>query len=258
MELHLRDKFFVLTGATSGFGYATAKTLLKDGARALVVARGEKKLLELAAQFPEQVETLAGDITQSATIQALVRQVGERPVAGLLVNAGGPPAKSFDQTVLADWDSAYASLLRWKVELIQALLPNFRTQGYGRVLLIESSAVKQPIANLVLSTSLRLAVVGMAKTLANDLLPTGITVNVLAPGYHQTPAVERLFVAKAAEAGISVAEAMQQFAQRLPMGHMGQPDDLGSLAAWLLSPQAGYLSGQTISVDGGVVQFVMG
>ena len=258
MDLHQKDKLFVVCGATSGFGLATAEALLAEGARVIAVARGAEKLTALAARFPEQIEPLTGDITDSQTIAAVVEAVAGRPLAGLLVNAGGPPAKKFEETTLDDWDAAYRSLVRWKVELTQALLPNFKAQRYGRVVFVESSAVKQPISHLALSTSLRLAVVGFVKVLSQDLLPEGVTLNVMAPGYHRTPAVERLFVRAAQEKGTSVDEEMALFESQMRIGRMGRTEDFGALAAWLLSEKSGYVTGQTIGVDGGVIQYTMG
>ncbi|MEN9445333.1 MAG: hypothetical protein RIS47_2224 [Bacteroidota bacterium] len=258
MNLNQQHKLFVVTGATSGFGLATAQALLAEGALVIAVARGQEKLQALAAQYPDQVETLSGDITLETTIAQLLTQIAERPIAGLFVNAGGPPAKTFQQTQLADWDAAYTQILRWKVALTQALLPNFQAQQYGRIVYIESSSVKQPIPNLVLSTSLRLAVVGFVKTLSQDLLSQGITLNIIAPGYHRTPALDRLFVQNAQQNNSTVPAEIEKFESTLKIGKLGNPDNLGSLAAWLLSEKSAYISGQTISVDGGVIQFTMG
>ncbi len=258
MDLNQKDKLFVVTGATSGFGEATAKTLLNEGAKVIIVARGEEKINKFIELYPDQLEAVVGDITQEETIGRLVEKVGDRKLAGLLVNAGGPPTKTFHETTIEDWDAAYASLVRWKVQLTQALLPNFEEQNYGRIVYIESSSVKQPIPNLVLSTSLRLAVVGFVKTLSQDLLHKGITLNIMGPGFHKTKAVERLFTAKAEATGTLVETVMDEFEANMKIGRMGNPDDFGSLATWLLSEKSGYISGQTISVDGGVIQFTMG
>lgn len=258
MDLGQRDQLFVVAGATSGFGKATAKTLLKEGAKVIIVVRGAEKAEIMREKYPNQVEVVLGDITLSSTISQIVTLVGERKLAGLFVNAGGPPAKKFHETTLEDWNNAFQSLVRWKVELTQALLPNFEAQNYGRIVFVESSSVKQPISTLVLSTSLRLAVVGFVKTLSQDLLPKGITLNIMAPGYHKTPAVERLFVKQAEAEQITIDQAMENFESKLSIGRMGNPDDFGSLAAWLLSEKSGYISGQTISVDGGVIQATMG
>ncbi|NJK85940.1 MAG: SDR family NAD(P)-dependent oxidoreductase [Bacteroidales bacterium] len=130
-----------------------------------------------------------------------------KKVDGILVNAGGPPAKSFHETTLEDWDEAYKKLLRWKVELVKSFLPGMMAQQYGRFLFIESAAIKQPLENLVLSTSLRLSVAGFVKTLSQEIPLSGITFNILAPGYHYTPAVERLVRKKSENENISFEEA---------------------------------------------------
>ena len=133
-----------------------------------------------------------------------------------------------------------------------------KANHYGRIVYIESSSVKQPLENLVLSNSLRLAVVGFAKTLSQEIAQTGITLNVMAPGSHDTPAIERIFAKKAAQTGLSPAETRQQGIQQIPVGALGQPEDFASLAAWLLSPSSRYITGQTITVDGGMVKSIFG
>jgi 3-oxoacyl-[acyl-carrier protein] reductase len=130
--------------------------------------------------------------------------------------------------------------------------------NYGRIVMVESVSVKQPVENLVLSNSLRMAVVGMAKTLANEVGHKGITVNIMAPGYHDTPAMDRLFAKKAEVSGVSVEEARRLFEKELMTGRMGDAAEFAILAAWLLSPSSRYITGQTFSVDGGRVKFVFG
>jgi 3-oxoacyl-[acyl-carrier protein] reductase len=254
MDLNLKDNLFIVTGATSGFGKAIATALLHEGARLIVNARGEDKLLQLQAQYPDQLEYLAGDITTDAVISQLQRLIGKRNLSGMVVNAGGPPAKSFVTTNISDWDNAYEKLLRWKVKLTKEILPFFENHAYGRIVYIESSSVKQPIENLILSTSLRLAVVGFVKSLSQEIGSKGITMNIIAPGYHATPAMERLFAKKSEQSNISAAAAQAQFESEILMGKMGDPNDLASLACWLLSPFSRYITGQTISIDGGIIK----
>lgn len=258
MELNLSNRLFIVTGATSGLGKGVALALLKEGAKIIAVARNADNLTAFAAGYPGQVEELSGDITQSETIMRLVRQVGGRVLSGVCVNAGGPPAKSFLETVLEDWDQAYGQILRWKVALTKALLPKFQSQGYGRIVYIESESVKQPVENLVLSNSLRLAVVGFVKTLSQEVAHQGITLNVLAPGFHNTPAAQRLFVKRSEVEHISVDEARKKYEQHIKVGRMGDPVEFGMLAAWLLSSHSGYVTGQTITMDGGSVRGTMG
>ena len=254
MDLNLRDRLFFVSGATSGFGKSTALALLGEGARLIINARGEHKLRKLQGTYPDQVRYVAGDITTDGVIDNVLSVIGDERLEGMLVNAGGPPAKSFLETELEDWDAAYASVLRWKVQITNRLLPKFRAQGYGRIVYIESVSVKQPIENLVLSNAMRLAVIGFVKTLSQEVAHEGITLNALAPGYHATPAMERLFAKKASLLGIDPAEARREFESEIRSGQLGDPDDLASLAVWLLSPHSRYVTGQTIVVDGGLAK----
>jgi len=258
MDLKLKDKLFVVCGSTSGFGGSIAKALINEGANVIAVARSEDNIKKLENQFPGKVEGVAKDVTQSSTISFLKDKVGDRQLDGILINAGGPPAKSFIETDLKDWDGAYKSLLRWKVEITKAFIPKFTKQNYGRLLFVESMSVKQPVENLVLSNSLRLSVVGFVKTLSQEVADRGITLNILAPGYHDTQAMQRLFVKRSEVQEISVEEAKKQFESEIKMGKMGSTDEFASLAIWLLSPISKYITGQTISVDGGLIKSIFG
>ena len=254
MDLNLNGALFVVTGSTSGFGKAIAEQLINEGAHVIINARGEEKLEALHQKYHDKTTILAGDITTDAVISDLIRKVHGKKLHGIVINAGGPPAKSFINTEITDWDNAYEKLLRWKVKLTQELLEKFQEQEYGRILFIESAAVKQPIENLILSNSLRMAVVGFAKTLSQEVAHQGITCNILAPGYHATPAMERLFANKSLLLGISSEDAKKEFEKETKVGHLGDPDDFGSLAVWLLSPHSRFITGQTISIDGGLVR----
>lgn len=257
MDLQITNQLFIVGGATSGFGKAIAETLLKEGAAVIAVARGEAKLQELKAAWPT-VEPFAADITESSAISRLVQLVGSRQVYGIVVNAGGPPAKQTLETTMEDWDNAYRSLLRWKVELTQAFVPKMKTAGYGRMLYLESSSVKQPLENLVLSNSLRVAVVNMVKTLSQEIASTGVTLNVMAPGSHDTPAINRIYNKKSEQTGIPFEGVRSAAIKAIPVGALGATADFASLASWLLSPHSRYITGQTISVDGGMVKGIFG
>jgi 3-oxoacyl-[acyl-carrier protein] reductase len=258
MDLHIKDQLFVVCGATSGFGNAVVKNLVADGAKVIAIARGQEKLDELQKSNPGQIESFCGDITQSETTDLLLQKIGDRKLSGAFLNAGGPPAMKTMETKLDDWDNAYHQLLRWKVELTQALVPLMMKEKYGRMVFLESSSVKQPIDNLVLSTSLRLSVVGFVKTLSQEIAESGVTLNVIGPGYHETPAIKRLVDKKAEQENITSQEAKNKIASGIRMKRMGNPEDLGQLATWLLSPSSGYITGQTISVDGGQILGIHG
>ena len=256
MNLELTDQLFIVGGATSGLGKGVAHKLLEEGAAVIAVARGREKLHELY-DMHRKAEVIVGDITQSFTIEQLKQLVADRSLQGMFVNAGGPPAKTVLETTLSDWDDAYQKLLRWKVELTQAFVPAMVNAGYGRIVYSESSSVKQPIENLVLSTSLRLAVVGMVKTLSQEIAKSGVTLNILGPGSHNTPAIDRLYHKKSEQMGLPFAEVKQTAIQQIPVGALGEADDFASLAVWLLSKQSRFVTGQTIIVDGGVVRSIL-
>jgi 3-oxoacyl-[acyl-carrier protein] reductase len=258
MEMNMLNQLFVVGGASSGLGRATAERLLKEGGKVIAVARGAEKLKELLAQFPEQVEPLIIDITSDSATGAIIEKLAGRQLHGIVVNAGGPPAMTVLESKLSDWDQAYKSVLRWKVDLVTSLLPLMIKNKYGRVLFIESASVKQPMPNLVLSNAFRLAVIGFLKTLSQEVAAEGVTLNALAPGFHDTAALNRLINKKVEQKNISEALAKEEFARDTPVGLLGSPTDFASLAVWLLSAQSRFVTGQTISIDGGVIRGTMG
>ena len=251
MDLHIKDQLFIVGGASSGLGRAVAIRLLQEGASVIGVARGAEALRAMETEYPGQFRFVAADITTLGALVEIVEMAGERQVHGVLVNAGGPPAKMIMETTPGDWDDAYQKLLRWKVPLVQALIPAMKESGYGRFLFLESQSVKQPIENLVLSNSLRMAVVGFAKTLSKEMAGTGITSNVIGPGSHNTAAIERLYKKKSEQTGLSTGEVRAAAIRAIPAGELGQAEEFAQLAAWLLSPGSRYVTGQVYLVDGG-------
>ena len=247
---------YIIGGATSGLGNAIALALLQKGANIIAMGRNTDKLSALQQQFKQQVTIVCGDITQAATLFQLMQVVQHQPIAGICVNAGGPPAATIQETTLQDWDMAYQSVLRWKIALVKALLPQLEAQHYGRLLFIESATVKQPMENLVLSTAFRLAVTGFVKTLSNEVAAKGITANILAPGPHNTPAIERVFKKKQAQTGLDFNSIQQSETEKIPVQQLGNAQQFAQLAIWLMSEDAGYITGQTISVDGGLIKGV--
>ena len=258
MNLGISNQLFIVGGAGSGFGKAISLALVNEGAKVIAVARGEEKLKELQLHAPELIEILSGDLSNEETLNALLKKIDNRTIHGMVVNAGGPPAKMVLETSLEDWDQAYKQILRWKVALTKAIIPKMMDNGYGRIVYIESVSVKQPVENLVLSTSLRLAVVGMVKTLSQEIAQSGVTLNILGPGSHNTPAINRLYIKKAEQTGMSFEDAKKTSIAQIPVGKLGEAEDFAGLAIWLLSPQSKFITGQTITVDGGAVRGIMG
>lgn len=257
MDLKLKSKQFLVTGGTKGFGGAITEALIQEGAEVVVVARSQDKLDDLKKRFDEKITCVQGDITQREVIEKSLGFIDEERFTGAVINAGGPPAMQFMETSLTDWDDAYQNLLRWKVELTQRLVPLLQKKQYGKLVYIESISTKQPVENLVLSNSIRLSVIGFVKTLSQELAGSGITLNVLAPGFHDTDSLKRLFVKKSEQLNISVEEAREQMIAQTKMG-LGNPKNMASLALWLLSPHSNYVTGQTISHDGAEMKGVFG
>lgn len=258
MDLYLKNKRFLVCGAASGFGRAIAEALLGEGAFVIVTARREFELKKIAEIAPERVQIVVADLFKEDDQDNLLNQIDLNKLSGAVINAGGPPAKSFMETEMKDWDDAYISLVKWKVRLTKKILPAFIEKKYGRLLFVESKSVKQPVENLVLSNSMRLAVVGFVKTLSQEVAHQGITMNIMAPGYHDTPAMERIFAKKASVNKISINEARKSIESEIAMGKMGDPKDFAQMALLLLSPASNFINGQTISIEGGLIKGTFG
>ena len=258
MNFKIKNKHFIVGGAGSGFGRAIAEVLAGEGGIVLAVSRTEDKLVTLSEKFPNNIELLCGDIMKPDIQSKIVAWAEEKQIFGVVFNASGPPAGGIGDVNMQMWDDAWLTVVRWKIALAELLIPIFKKQQYGRLLFIESVSVKQPVNNLVLSNALRPAIIGFAKTLSQEVAGDGVTVNILAPGYHNTAAMERLFVKKAELESISIDEAKQTFENEIPVGKMGKPEEMASLALWLLSPLSRYVTGQTITHDGGLVTSIFG
>ena len=258
MDLLFKNSLFVVCGASSGFGRAIAETLLKENASIIAVARREEKLNELRSIAPDRCEIITGDVTQTDTHDNIIEVIGKRPLTGLVLNSGGPPPGPAETTGAEDWDDAYQNVFRWKTELTRRALPLLKQAAYGRILFVESQSVKQPIANLAQSNAMRAAVAGYAKTLSQEVAGDGITVNLLAPGSHNTPAIERVIRSRMESWNVSYEEARNRMEANVPVGRFGEAEELASLAAWLLSGHSGYVTGQVISHDGGNIAGMFG
>jgi 3-oxoacyl-[acyl-carrier protein] reductase len=258
MDLKLSNQRFVVCGASSGFGEAIARQLLQEGAHVTLVARRGDMLRDKFNHFKEKTEIVEGSLIYSDTLTKIEQSVQAKQTHGIVFNAGGPPTGTPLETTMDDWDSSWKLVMRWKIDLALKIAPYLKEKGYGRMLFIESQSVKQPLPSLTLSNSFRAGVVGFVKTLSQELARSGITANVLAPGSHETPAIERVIQKNKATLDISFQEAKKKMENDIPVGRMGTAEEFATLAAWLLSPHAGYVTGQTISHDGGSINGLFG
>ncbi len=263
MDLGIKGKTALVTAASRGFGLATAKQLAREGVAMVLCARGSADLGRardevLAAgkkvwgEDTAAVTTAAVDVTDGQAVVDLVAQTG--PVDLLLVNAGGPPAGTFAELDLEQWRAAYSLTIESAVRLCQLVVPQMAQRGWGRVVMITSVSVRQPVDNLMLSSVLRPAVQGLVRTLADQYAARGVTVNAVAPGYHTTSAVERLIAKKIEQTGCTRQDVLDDWTREIPMGRLGQPEELAALIVFLMSQGAGYLTGQGIVSDGGWVK----
>jgi len=258
MDLKLREKRFVVCGASSGFGRAIAMQLIAEGATVVVVARRGDKLRDVYKNFMDQTEIIEGSLIYGDTLDAIEKAASSGKLHGVVFNAGGPPTGTPLETDMKDWDAAWQLVMRWKIDLALRLAPRLVEKQYGRMLFVESKSVKQPLPALTLSNAFRAGVVGFAKTLSTEVAPSGVTVNVLAPGAHDTPAIERVIKNSSGKKGISYDKAREEMEESIPVRRMGTAEEFASLAAWLLSEHSGYVTGQTISHDGGAISGLFG
>lgn len=256
MNLDLKNKHFVVCGASSGFGLAIAKQLLEEGARVTAVARDGNKLRAIYKNT--DADFVEGSLIYSDTLDKIEAVIKKEQSYGIVFNAGGPPAGSALDSNLSDLDSAYQLVMRWKVDLALRCAPFLSDLGRGRMLFIESQSVKQPIPNLVLSNTFRAGIAGFAKTLSQEIASKGVTVNVLAPGSHETPAIERIIQNRSNLLGITKEQAKKEMQGHIPVGRFGTAEEFATLATWLLSPLSGYVTGQVISHDGGNIAGLFG
>ena len=263
MDLGLRGRVAFVAAASRGLGRAVAEELASEGAALILCARGEGELREtaesIARTYSVPATPLTGDLSSLGDIKAMTeRALGAHGRVDVLVtNAGGPAPGPFEKHRPEDWDSAVRLTLQSAVELIRAFLPGMKERRWGRIVNITSIAVKQPVSGLILSNSIRAAVTGMARTLANEVAPCGITVNNVLPGYTRTARIVDLAREAARAEGAAEDAVVKRWEAEIPSGRLGEPRELAALTAFLASDRAGYITGQSIAVDGGWIRSLL-
>jgi 3-oxoacyl-[acyl-carrier protein] reductase len=256
MDTSLAGRRALVCGSTQGIGRACAHELALLGASVTLMARDEARLREVVKGLPrgqgQSHDTLLVDLSDLASARASAgRMTAGGPYHILINNTGGPPTGPLLEATAEQFLAAFQSLLLSAHVLVQAVAPGMKSAGYGRIINITSTSVKQPIPNLGLSNSVRAAVANWAKTLSQELGPHGITVNNILPGYTSTERLSSLLQGRARKQGVTEEEIVRELQGSIPAGRFGKPEEIAAAAAFLATPAAAYINGINLPVDGG-------
>ena len=263
MDLGLTGKIALVAASSRGLGRAVAEELAREGVQLVLCARGDDALQETAAAIRAasgvQVEAVTADVSRPADVtrvtETAMRTFGKVDI--LVTNGGGPPAGPFESHSADAWHDAVRQTLDSVVELTRAVLPGMKARRWGRIINVTSIAVKQPVDNLILSNSVRAAVTGFARSLANEVAPFGVTVNNVMPGYTRTKRVDDLAARNASLRGTSPESEVAAWEAQIPMRRLGDPAELAAMVAFLASERASYTTGASIPVDGGWIRSLL-
>ncbi len=259
MDLNLTGKIALVVASSKGLGKAIATQLVAEGCEVMLTSRDAEQLeitqREFQARAKGRVECYPCDITNSEDIQALVAATRKRlgAIEILINNAGGPPGGGFEQQDDAAWQAAFELNLLSYVRLIREVLPDLKQSG-GRIINVTSSSIKQPIPGLILSNAFRMGILGLSKSLADELAPYNILVNSVAPGRVATDRTAYLDQLKADKQGISKQQVVEESLRNIPLQRYGDPEEFAKVVCFLASGVSSYVTGSTIMVDGGMVR----
>ncbi|MRG84920.1 SDR family oxidoreductase [Salinibacillus xinjiangensis] len=261
MDLQLKGKSVLVTASSKGLGKATALEFAKEGAKVVISSRNEEELQKTAEELKsvsgnDHVHYVPCDITDYNSIKNLVEKTVELhgTVDVLINNSGGPPAGTFDSLTDEQWQKAFELNLLSFTRLVREVLPYMRNSGGGHIANFTSSSIKQTLDNLILSNTYRAGVVGLAKSLSQELAKDNILVNTIGPGRIGTDRVAQLDAIRADKLGVTYEEVKSSTEQNIPIGRYGKPEEFGKLVVFLCSSANTYITGQSLLVDGGLVK----
>ncbi len=264
MNLGLNEKVALILASSKGLGLACAKVFYSEGANVIISSRSienlERAKEEIGKHKPKnsnnKIISLVSDLYDEAQIKSLVDETVKKfgRIDILVHNAGGPPSAPINKISKGDWQNSINLNLLSFVRASELVVPIMQQQKFGRIIAITSVSVKQPLDNLVLSNTIRLGVVGFAKTLANEYAKDNILVNVVCPGPTLTNRMKELINTTVTQTGKSEEEVKKAWTNQIPLGRLGKPEELANLIVFLASEKASYITGTVIQVDGGFVK----
>jgi len=257
VDLGIRDRGALVCGSTQGLGRAIAARLLSEGCRVAINGRDPARTRAAADRLRDEtgetVYGIAGDVSDPAAVTSLVARAIEHlgAVDILVCNSGGPPSVLFADAGDDQWQTALDLTLLSAIHLCRATVPTMRARRWGRVIFLTSIAAKQAVTGLILSTTARAGILGLSKSLADELGPDGITANVVCPGYMRTERLTELMTVRAQRSGRTPDEVTADLVRNVPLGRIGDPDELAAAVAFLASEPARYITGAVLQIDGG-------
>lgn len=263
MDLGLQGRVAIVSAASRGLGRAVAEELAREGVNVAICSRSAADIEQAAVQIQGATQRpvffQALDVSDSKAVSQFVADVDKHfgRLDICVTNSGGPPSKLFEETTPRDWQAAVDLLLMSAVNFARESLPRMKKNNWGRFITITSSAVKQPVDGLLLSNSVRAAVAGLARTLANEYAAYGITVNNVCPGYTRTARLDNLAAKISARTGATSQEVFAGWAGHIPAGRIGTPQEFAAVVAFLASERASYVNGVSLAVDGGMVRSLL-
>lgn len=258
MDLGLEGKSAVVAAASRGLGKVAAMALAREGAHLAICSRTEEihqAAQEIEAATGLEVLSVITDLTMRDQVDDFIEQTLRQfdGIDVLIINNGGPPPGLLLELQPSDWEQAIEQTLMSAVHLSYAVVPHMVEAGSGSIVTSQSYTVKEPLDNLILSNSLRMAVIGMMKSMANELGPLGLRVNSINPAWTMTERVEELVADRAGRSGLTRDEEISKLAESIPLGRIGTVEEYGHAIAWLASPAASFIHGHALMFDGGAV-----